>query len=219
MKQLSWAYTSLTAFETCPRQYHEMRVLKNYPDVMGEAARWGDTVHRMIANRLSKGVSLPEYLSGVEPLAVQLLSKPGEMLVEYKIAVTKDWQETSWRSNDAWCRGIIDVAVVNKANAAMVDWKTGKIKEDPTQLRLFSALLMAKYPQVQTSNTAFAWLKYGVLDRGVVLRAELDRVHQEFEVRVQRLEDAYAADNWPPRKSGLCKKHCAVLSCEYNGRG
>jgi hypothetical protein len=33
-----------------------------------------------------------------------------------------------------------------------------------------------------------------------------------------RMRDAYVSNVWNPRPSGLCKKHCVVLSCPHNGR-
>ena len=33
-----------------------------------------------------------------------------------------------------------------------------------------------------------------------------------------RMRRAYETDVWNPRPSGLCKKHCVVLSCPHNGR-
>jgi hypothetical protein len=33
------------------------------------------------------------------------------------------------------------------------------------------------------------------------------------------LQRAVRANVWPPRPSGLCKKHCGVTSCEYWGKG
>jgi hypothetical protein len=29
---------------------------------------------------------------------------------------------------------------------------------------------------------------------------------------------AYDNDVWNPKPSGLCRKHCSVLSCSHNGR-
>ena len=33
-----------------------------------------------------------------------------------------------------------------------------------------------------------------------------------------RMKTAYRTGVWNPKPSGLCRKHCVVLSCPHNGR-
>jgi hypothetical protein len=33
------------------------------------------------------------------------------------------------------------------------------------------------------------------------------------------MQKAVRTNNFPPRPSGLCKRHCAVTGCQYYGKG
>jgi hypothetical protein len=36
---------------------------------------------------------------------------------------------------------------------------------------------------------------------------------------LKQMVEAYKTDTWQARQSGLCKRHCAVVDCEFNGMG
>jgi hypothetical protein len=38
-----------------------------------------------------------------------------------------------------------------------------------------------------------------------------------YRERTARLEASFANDVWNPNQTPLCKKHCPVISCEFNG--
>ena len=57
----AWSYSMLTAFETCPHQFYRVRVLKDVVEEQGEAALWGDRVHKALENRVRDQEPLPEW--------------------------------------------------------------------------------------------------------------------------------------------------------------
>jgi hypothetical protein len=44
-----------------------------------------------------------------------------------------------------------------------------------------------------------------------------DEVWAKWTGEYDKLMQSYMHDVWNPRPSGLCRKHCAVLSCAHNG--
>ena len=122
-KPIAWSYSALNAFETCPRQFYEVRVVKNYKDEMGEEAKWGDYVHKCLDKRIGEGKRLPDALQKYEKYAQRFDNAPGTVYSERKIALTQDLEPVSFFDKRVWVRGIIDVSVLNKQRGAAWDWK------------------------------------------------------------------------------------------------
>lgn len=215
----SWSHSALNQFENCPRQYYLLRVSKQAKDVKGEAAIWGDTVHKHLEARAKDGTALPPYLTHLDPIVARILAAPGKKLVEHKITITHDYRPTSWFAKDAWCRSIIDIGVVDGTEATLLDYKTGKRKPDSDQMALFAGMAFCEYPNVEVINTGFIWIKDRKVDRDRFTRKDAPSIWQEFLPRLKRLEHAFATDTWPAQPSGLCKKYCPVgkALCQHCG--
>ena len=215
-----WSFSSLTAFETCPRRYYHLKVVKDTTDPPNEATAWGKTVHKHMEDRVSHGAPLPTVISSYEKMAAMIADSPGEKLVEQQLAVDANLQPTEWMSPTAWCRGIVDVGVLTTKHVVLLDWKTGKRKPQSDQLKLFAGLAFSHYPSVSTAATGFVWLKEKRVDKALFHRTNVSVIWLQFEPRVQRLERAYNDNKFPPKPSGLCNKWCPVphRKCEFSGK-
>jgi hypothetical protein len=212
----AWSHTSLTTFEQCPKKYFHTKVAKDVKEVFGEEAEWGQRVHKMLEDRLKVGTALPDYLSHCEPIAEDIKSRDGELLVEEKICLNENFQVVSWFDKKAWARSVLDVGVVNERHAVILDWKTGKRKPDNDQMRLFSGIAFKRFPWVDKIVTAFVWLKENKIDKQVFTRKQDEpAIWGEIMPRVERLNHAYENARWPAKPSGLCKGWCPVKSCEH----
>lgn len=220
-KAPSWSFSSLTSFETCAKRYYHIKVAKDVLDVPGDAATWGQQVHKHLEDRALTGTVLPQSLAHLEAVISPVLSAPGEPLVEHQMAVTRDLKPTGWFAKDAWCRGIVDLGVVTPSgrSALLLDWKTGKRKPENDQLMLFAGLSFAHRPELMKVQTAFVWLKDGKVDKKQFVRDDVPAIWQHFMPRVLRLERAYTEANFPPSPSGLCRKYCPVprSKCQFSG--
>ena len=218
----AWSYSSLTSFETCPKRYYHIKVAKDITDIPGEAALWGQTVHKYLEDRVKDDTPLPKEVAGYEPLVKPIVSAKGIKLTEQQFAVTYTLTPTGWFDKDAWCRGIVDVGVMSFSGdkALLLDWKTGKRKPDSDQLKLFAGLAFAHYEKLEQVNTGFVWLKEGKTDKDVFTRKDIPAIWGTFIPRVQRMERAYEKATFLPKPSGLCKRHCPVpkYKCEFSGR-
>lgn len=210
-----WSYSSLTKYETCPRQYHQVRVLKKFKDEQGEAARWGTRAHEAFEKRIRDKEPLPHDLAPWEELAAPFDTAKGVLHAETEMAVTKALVPCEWDAPDVWARGIIDLLLVDGTTARAYDWKTGKKKADDSQLKLFSVMAMAHYPEVNVVKTNYVWLKTGEMTPATYRREEFHPIWQSFLPRLRRLELAYEQDKWEPRPSGLCNGWCPCTDCEH----
>lgn len=211
----AWTYSQLDTYETCPRKFYHLRVLKDVSDPPTEATIWGSRVHEALEHRIKSGTPLPEGMTQWEPLAAKLDALPGEKLCEQKFAVDRAFQPADW--SNAWSRGIADLTVLHGEKAATFDYKTGKRK--PTeQLELYVGYIFAHFPEVTNVETGFIWLKEKKIDKETYTRDDVPKIWDGFTRRVAKLESSYERDKWTPRPSGLCKAWCPVLTCEFNGR-
>lgn len=217
-KPFAWSFSALAGFETCARQYHEMRIKKAWPDPPGEAQLWGIEVHKHIEHRIGMGKELPTYLSYVEPIVQKFETTKGVTQPEYKLALNAEFKPVEFFARDAWVRAVGDVVKVHGDVAFACDWKTGKYKEGDGQLKLQSAVMFATYPHVNRIGIVYAWLKDKRTTVRTFERKEVPMIWQEFLPRVKRMELAIQNGDFPPNPSGLCRQYCQVLSCEHNGR-
>lgn len=213
MKSRPWTYSHLDSFETCPRKFHETKIAKKYPEPPSDALKWGITVHDAFEKRVIDSAPLPDGMKQWEGIAVKLASLPGKRYSEKKLAIDKAFKPCDYW--DSWTRGQPDLLVVNHNKAAVVDYKTGKRKPSE-QLDLYAMYVFSHFPEVESVESAFVWLKDRRIDRKTIARAEVPVVWQSFLPRVAKLESAYERESWPPRPSGLCKGWCPVQSCEHH---
>jgi hypothetical protein len=213
----AWSYTSLTAFETCPRRYYRTRVAKDVADPPGEEALWGQRVHKAIENHLRSGAPLSKLASPYQPIIEKVAAVPGTRAVEQRVAVDADLKPVEFFAPTAWCRGVFDVIVDGGESVAILDWKTGKWKPETDQLELFAALARQLYPQAQRFHTAFVWLKNKRVNKTTYTRSACDTIWTGFIRRALRLQNAVDNHEYPPKPSGLCRKWCPVSDCEFHG--
>lgn len=216
MRPKAWSYTALSDFLNCPKAYFEKRIAKSVVEDQGEAATWGDAVHKGLEQYLLGG-ELPENLEQYREYANGIIAQvgPGKLLVEQQLALNTKAQPCDWFAEDAWCRGIVDVLILYGKNAMVIDHKTGKPKPDSKQLKLFALLVFAHYPEVQYCGTEFQWLKDGSATTEGYHRTREADLWQEFMPDLVKYRTAFKAEVFNPRQSGLCHGWCPVTSCEF----
>lgn len=218
----AWSFSLINDFETCGRQFHEIRVLRNFTKVQGPEAIWGDRAHKALDEYVAKGVPLPPEFSMYQAVADVVRRFDGEVRTEQKLCVTHDLQPCDWSDKAGWSRGIIDFSQ-RKGNKLLIgDYKTGKVKLASKQLLLFALLAKAHWPEVEEVTTVFVWLKFGKVTKATYRFDHpgfVARLWEQFRPELTAYTTALSENIWIPKPSGLCKKYCDVLSCEYNGKG
>lgn len=216
----AWSISALKSFESCPRKYYEMSVVKNYQDKPSEMMTWGNDVHKALEERVRDSKPLPIGMRQWEPIAAALVKQPGVKLVEQKLALASTFNPTTWFGKNAWVRSIIDLAIVNGEKAVIVDYKTGKVKEDYDQLALMAAVMFNQAEELQEISAMFIWLQEEWpenISKVTYTREELPQLWDRFIKREEAYQDAHRNTEFPPKPSGLCRKWCAVSSCPYHG--
>lgn len=222
-KEWSWSYSKLKNFETCPKRHYEIDLNKSYVEtkVPGGPLDWGDRVHKAMADACSGKAPLDDEYATFQGWVdrTQERATGGQLLVEQKYAITRDFRPTAYFAKDVWFRAIADIVILQGPIAMTTDWKTGKIVEDSVQLMLVAQCLFSHFPQLQRVGTEFVWLKDDATSPEVFDRTEVAETWRGLLPRVAGMEIAASTLTFPPKPSGVCKNWCVVKSCPFHGKG
>lgn len=217
---LTWSHSALKNFETCPRQYHEVKVLEKYPYTDTPQTRYGKELHLAAELYVRDGIPIPEQFAFIQDTVDALLKKPGDKYAELEMAMTVDLRPCDFNDESRWVRGIADLVIVDEDEglAWVIDWKTGSDKyPDKGQLDLMALMVFAKFPGVQRVNSALLFVVRNTIVKHKTLRTEAHRLWEDYRQRVAFIEAALSNGVWNPKPSGLCKNYCPVNTCEHNG--
>lgn len=217
---LPWSYSSLSAYETCPRRFYLTRIAKVVSEPPSEAMTWGNEVHKALELAVKGTQALSPRFASYGPIVERVRAAQGVKHTEQKFGLTSGYRPTTFFAKDVWFRGVIDLTIVTPKVAVVLDWKTGAVKTDGDQLKLFAASAFAQHPHVETVRTGYAWLKHDKLTTQDFKREDVPVIWQEFIPRIQRMELAQEQDKWLPNPSGLCAKWCPVgrKLCDFCGK-
>jgi hypothetical protein len=219
MSRFTWSYSRLKAFETCPKRFFHYDIIKDVEEAESPALREGNEMHRAFEARVRDGTKLPLPYGHHEPTLAKLVDAPGVTYAEQKLGLTADFKPTAFFSPSVWFRTVIDFCKVRSSSAVVVDYKSGKVTEDETQLSLMAATLFHHEPKLDEVKTAFLFANRDKVISRIFTRPELNTIWGGILPRVKKLEEATRHEDYPPKPSGLCVKYCGVVSCPHHGTG
>lgn len=214
--KLTHSFSSMKQFDNCPKRYFHQRVEKSVKDEGGEAARYGEEVHKALEERVRDKKPLPPALSKHEEVCAKLEAIPNaQVSAELEMVLNRNFEPTGWWDEDAWIRSKLDVLVTKGKVGLVGDYKTGKRRPDPFQLDLFALQAFCHYPELEVVHASFWWLKDDVTDTFKYTAKEIPRLKQNMVHKTKRIEDALEHNNWPARPSGLCPYCPCKDFCEF----
>lgn len=211
------SHTMLEAFDNCPHKGFRMYIAKDLPrKAETDAMRWGKDVHKSMSMLITRGRVLPEAMRQFEPLAMPFVGK--DCFTELPLAIDRAGKPCGFYDDTVFLRGYGDVVVLNQPQAptvaALFDWKTGKKREDPAELRRHALMLHASYPTLQKMIGYYIWLQdcvvgkpHDVSDTHVTW-AKLNEQMDEIRFMLEQ-------NSFPKQPNPLCG-WCDVKDCEHN---
>ena len=215
----SWSYSKYKAYDVCPRRHYEVDIQKNFVDDT-EQLKWGNQVHKAMADAALGKSDLPDSMKDYQRWIDKYASPglPGELKVELKYAVTKDFEPTAWFARNVWFRGVCDLQRISGPVAVAIDWKTGKVLHDSRQLMLMAQCIFVHYPEVQRVLTEFVWLKDDCTTPETFNRNTIMNGWPPILDHVKQMESAAQTLSYPPKPGKLCARYCPVSTCQYHGK-
>ena len=218
VRPFSWSYSKLKNYETCPKRHFHADIKKDFKDELGDNLILGNMVHEALANAVAKGMPLPDRFAKYQHWVDRITSEGNAViLVEQKLAITENYEPCEFFANNAWFRGVVDVAKIIGPVALVADYKTGKIVEDSVQLALFAQLIFAHHPTVQKIRTEFIWLADNVTTREDFKRTDMPELWASVLPRLEPLIQAHKNGDYPAVPGYLCRKYCPVTICAHHG--
>jgi len=218
MSAIKWSHSSLKDYEGCPRRYHEVKVLKNYPFKDTDATIYGKELHEAAELYIRDDKPLPSQFDFIKDTLDALKAKPGRKLCEHEMGVTKDLKPCGFSDADVWVRGIADLLIIDDENltARVVDYKSGNNKyPDRDQLKLMALMVFAHFPHIRRVSGALLFVVKNDIAKASYMVGEAEDYWWDYRERVARIEQAHATGVWNPRSTPLCG-WCPVKTCEYN---
>ena len=217
MTTMALSFSRLSTFEQCQQKFDYLYVSKAVKDSDNQYTIYGNRVHEALekygkaveANDaeahqiLSDGEAFKEVEKFL-PLVNRITGQPGQKLFEFQMTIRRDFTPCDWFATDAWLRSIADVLVINKNVAFVIDWKTGKIKMNPTQLKLFALMVMEHFPAVDTVKTAFVWLAHDDMTVDVYHRGQKQEMWDSLLPRLNAVQETVDLGVFKASPSGLC---------------
>mgnify|MGYP003634645923 FL=1 len=208
---MALSYSRLSTFEQCPAQFDYLYVSKRVKGSSNEASDYGNRVHEVLelkgkgeldeATLSTEGKQTIDKWGGVVD---KIMARSGDKLFEYQMAVNADLQPVDWFASDVWIRSIADVLVVDGDTAYCLDYKTGKVKENPTQLQLFAAMVFWHFPEVTKVKTSFLWLRFDDITNATYERRFLDSLWRALSPRFYKVQEIVDLGVFKAKPSGLC---------------
>ena len=209
------SFTSLSVYKTCPRQYKARYIDRSVQFTAGAEAEWGKQVHTAMEARIqSREYDMPDGMKKYAKPADAVLNwlKGYNIYTEEQLAIDEFFQPTA--RGTATFFGVIDFLAIRGTHAVIADWKTGKVKQDTEQLQFYTMLTMLNHPMVERVTAMLVWLKHRSTTRADYTRDDLSAFTAKFTERMYQVD---TDRTYVPQPSGLCRKWCPVVACEYNG--
>ncbi len=216
MQPIKWSYSSMKDYVNCPRQYHEVKVLKRFTKAPTQQMLYGTAVHTALENYVKDGTPLAknyqQYAKQLDPLR----EMPGEKYPEHRMALTVTREPCTFGAADYWVRGIADLLVVDGAQGYIVDYKTGSSKyPDPKQLQLMALMTFAHFPEVEHIKAGLLFVVHEHFVTSEYQRDKIDDLWRDFVPPLERMRLSHERNEWQANPSPLCR-WCPVTSCEFH---
>ena len=214
------SYSSLKMYENCPKRYYHQKITKEVSDSGSDATRYGERVHKALEERLTNDNELSQETIQYEKLCTAISDMKNhpdfdQLLLEERLTVSDNYTPTGWWSDDAWLRSVLDVLVLFKDKAIVMDWKTGKRRPDFTQLEMFALQVFAHFPHINNVTTSFVWLKDMKQDKRSFCRDLSCELQSHLDGRINRITQSIENEDFPAKPSGLCRWCPCYEWCEY----
>ena len=196
-----------------------MNIAKDYHVSETEAMRYGTEAHLVAEEFIRDGKPVPDKFAYMRGPLEALSRRRGNKLTEIRMGLTADLEPCEFKAKNVWWRGIADLVIMDKETAWVVDYKTSKSAQyaDKGQLELMAMATFKHFPKIKKVHAGLLF----VIAKKLIKQKYTDDMQpalwDKWLANYDRMEVAYKEDVWNARPSGLCKRHCAVIECVYNG--
>lgn len=226
MKYAPYSFSKINVFFDCPKKFDFTYINKIKKDEFHEEPPYfirGRFIHNYIANRLSGGdgllnskygsVDAEDKMNLVEAADNALENPYVAMSYEFEVTEIEKqiWLGSNLKSSGklgAAMKGYIDYYAVQDDFGMIIDWKTGRYRENPSysQLEMYAIWLMSKYKEVDEVDLMFYYIEHDNFSVKTVTREEIDDLKYNLVERISIIEEETEfAPNPETKKCNACE--------------
>lgn len=212
----TWSFSALKQFINCPKQYHAIKILKNYEQKVSESMKYGTEVHKALEDYVRDGTPLVANYQRFKNVTDSLIAIEGIKYTEYEMALCHDRQPIAFDAETRWVRGIVDLLIVDGDTAYIIDYKTGSNKyPDVKQLKLMALMTFAHFPEVQKIKAGLLFVMHNSFITEDYTREQAPKLWLAFTPDLTRLSMAYEKNVWSANPTPLCG-WCPITDCKFH---
>ena len=210
-----YSYSSLNLYNTCPQQFYRKYRAKDMLPYVGKEAAAGTDVHEAIEHALKTRSPLPTHLEVFEESISSVRSKINCARIEQVIYLDEAFRFSVTRPERGFVAKL-DVLLISEdgTRAVVMDWKTGKPREDTLQHDCYALAVMRAFPQVKVLTGFNVYLSTGKVGPQLEYSREAaNGIQQRIATMIARIE---ADEFWQPNpgKPFPCN-WCAAHKCKH----
>jgi CRISPR/Cas system-associated exonuclease Cas4 (RecB family) len=179
----------------------------------GAEAEAGTQVHEAIETALKTRQPLPKHLEVYETTISSVRGKINNARIEQTIYLDKSFQYALTKPLGGFVVKL-DVLLLSDdgERAVVMDWKTGKPREDTLQHDCYALGVMRAFPTVLRVTGFNVYLKTGKV--GKQLEYERENIQTVQDSLARRIAIIEADKHYAPKPSPLCN-WCSANKCKY----
>lgn len=217
----AWSFSSMKYYEQCPKKYYHVKVVREFKeDQNAEHLLYGVKFHKAAELYIKDGTPIPEEFSYAKEVLAALKSIEGDKLCEYEMGLTANLEPCEYRDPMVWWRGVADLIILRGDTAYVLDYKTGKSAKyaDMDQMEIMSLAIFKHFPQVTKIKAGLLFVIAKEFIKTNYFLTGVPEMWAKWLGKHAAMTKSYTSNVWNPKTSGLCNKHCVVVSCVHNGR-
>jgi len=218
MSNIAWSYSSLSLYQQCPKKYYHLKIAKDFSEPMGEVMLFGNVIHKIAEEYVTKDIPIPEKHKKIEPALASVKALKGEKFCENKLGLTADLKPCGFFDKKVWWRGIADIIILQDDVALTIDYKTGKKSQyaDLKQLELVALAIFKHYPQVKKVKGGLLFLYADDFVKASYTPDNQNELWSQWITDVGQLQASVEHQVWNAKPNFTCRGWCPVTSCVHN---
>jgi CRISPR/Cas system-associated exonuclease Cas4 (RecB family) len=215
VSELKWSFSGMKDYQNCPKQYHEVKVLKQYQKQPTQQMLYGTEVHAALENYVKDGAPLAKNYERFKSLVDPLAEMEGTKYPEFEMGLTADKIPCAFNADNYWVRGIVDLLIVAGDTAFIIDYKTGSNKyPEPKQLQLMSLMAFEYFPEVTYVKAGLLFVMHNSFVPAEYRREDKQKLWADFMPTLERMGTSFKNNVWQANPTPLCG-WCPVHTCDF----
>jgi len=188
----AWSYSRFKDYDNCPLKA-KLKHVDKIKDPPNAAMERGSNIHKLCEDySTGKIKKLPTELKDFKAEFAELKKHKKVLNVELQLAVNREWKQCDWFGSDAWLRIVLDAEYIyekkGKLVLKMIDYKTGKIRQDNIdQTELYAPVGFEYHPEVDVIEAELWYLDQNEIITEIYTKKDAPNIIKKWEKKTKKM--------------------------------